>query len=227
MSTSEPSLPPSPLKAVAFDLDGLLVNSEDVYENVGAEVLSRRGKRFEDDLRHAMMGRPAAAALQVMIDWHGLDDSIEALTLESEQVFWETARNGLACMPGAAELLDWMDERQVRRGLVTSGGRQYAERILEAFGIKDRFLFRITADDVHNGKPHPEPYLQAAERLGVSPAEMLVLEDSGAGSRAGVAAGAYTVAVPNRHTQGHDFAGVAYIASSLNDAHIRRVLGGG
>ncbi len=215
-----------PLRAVAFDMDGLVANSEDVYEGVGAEVLRRRGKVFEEELRQAMMGLPAPKALQVMIDWHQLGDTIESLALESEEVFWHAAQDVLQTMPGVVELLDWLDDRSIPRGLVTSGGREYSARILDTIGVTDRFAFRVTADDVVHGKPAPEPYLRAASLLSVDPTEMLVLEDSGTGCRAGVAAGAYTVAVPNRHTAGHDFAGVAFRAEGLGDARIRQVLSG-
>ena len=92
MSTTDS---PHGLRAVAFDMDGLLASSEDVYINVGTETLRRRGKPFEDELRHQMMGLPGAKAVQVMIDWHALDDTVETLLRESDQLFWQFAEQGL------------------------------------------------------------------------------------------------------------------------------------
>ncbi|MEM6330676.1 MAG: HAD family phosphatase [Planctomycetota bacterium] len=212
--------------AVAFDLDGLLVNSEDVYQRVGSEILRRRGKRFEDPLRHAMLGRPAADALRVMIDWHALDDSVEDLARESEGVFWQLAAGELRCMPAAVDLLDWLTQRGAPRGVVTSGSRAYAAKVLELVGLAGRFAFCITADDVTHGKPAPEPYTKAAERFGVPPEAMLALEDSATGCRAAVAAGALTVAVPNRHTADHDFPPGVRRVTSLGDPELRRLLTG-
>ncbi|MEM9184930.1 MAG: HAD family phosphatase [Planctomycetota bacterium] len=217
-------LPSQPLRAVTLDLDGTLASSEDVYFNVGHATLNRRGKTFDDDLRNAMMGRPATAALQVMIDWHGLNDSVETLAAESEQLFWRFAQDDLKRMPGVDQLFDLLDERELPRGIATSGGRRYAERILELLGLAGRVAFAITADDVRQGKPHPEPYLQAAAKHGVDAAEMLVIEDSAVGSQAGVAAGAYTIATPNAHTAGHDFTGVAFVAHTLADPRIAQAL---
>ena len=214
--------PNPPLRGVAFDLDGLLVNSEDVYIQVGAETLARRGKQFDDELRHEMMGRTAAAALQVMIDWHQLDDTVAGLVAESEELFWRFAAEDLRTMPALEDLLDWLDAQSIPRGIATSGGRGYAERVLGMMDLTKRFEFLITADDVQHGKPAPEPYLLAAQRLKIDPAAMLVLEDSSNGCKAGVAAGAYTVAVPNRHTDDHDFAGAALIANTLADPRIRQ-----
>lgn len=217
-------LPESPIRAIAFDMDGVLANSEDVYELTGTETLRRRGKRFEDDLRHRMMGLPTMKALQLMIDHHGLSDTPEEIARESEQTFWELAGDRLAPMPGVHALFDRLEAAKLPRGVVTSGTRAYAERILTIVGVRDRLEFVITADDVQIGKPDPEPYQMAADRHGVRPQEMLVLEDSRIGSRAGVAAGAYTVAVPSPHTVGHDFDGVAFVADTLGDPRIAQVL---
>lgn len=216
--------PETPLRAIAFDMDGVLANSEDIYELTGAETLRRRGKTFEDDLRHRMMGLPTMKALQLMIDWHELDDTPEAIARESEATFWELAGDRLAPMPGVHAMFDRLDAAKVPRGVVTSGARTYAERILTIVGIRDRLKFVITADDVKIGKPDPEPYLMAAEQHGVDPAEMLVLEDSRIGSTAGVAAGAYTVAVPSPHTVGHDFSGVKFVADTLSDPRIAELM---
>lgn len=217
--------PASPLRAVAFDMDGVLASSEDVYLKVGTETLRRRGREFEDDLRHTMMGLPTLAALQAMIDWHGLDDTVEGLATESEQTFWELAEGGLHPMPAVHETFDRLDAAGLPRGVVTSGMRTYAERILKIVGVRDRLRFVITADDVRIGKPDPEPYLMAAAEHGVEPAEMIVFEDSSIGCRAAVAAGAYAVAVPSHHTVGHDFTGAAFVADTLADPRISAVLG--
>ena len=218
------SPPAKPIRAIAFDMDGLLASSEDVYEQVGVECLKLRGKTFDDDLRQKMMGLPGPVALQTMIDHHGLDDTVAGLITETEKMFWDIAADGLRAMPGVTELFDRLDGTNLQRCVVTSGFRSYADRILTIIGVRDRLEFVITADDITLGKPHPEPYLQAADRLGVEPAEMLVLEDSSNGCKAGVAAGAFTIAVPNVHTAGHEFAGVAFVAQTLTDPRIAEVL---
>jgi len=205
-------------------MDGVLANSEDIFELTGAETLRRRGKTFEDDLRHEMMGLPSLVSIGVMIEHHNLGEAVEELEREQQEIFWELAADRLAPMPHVVETLDALDAAAIPRGVVTSGTRPYAERILKAIGVLDRMAFLITPEDVQQGKPHPEPYLLAAERHGVAPAAMLVLEDSHNGSRAGVAAGAYTVAVPSRHTKGHDFTGVKFVADTLADPKLKALL---
>lgn len=218
------ALPGQPLKAVAFDLDGLIVNTEDVYVLVGSEICARRGKTFDDGLRHQMMGQPAAAALGVMISWHALSDSIEQLAIEADEVFWQQVEGKLQLMPGVIDLIEGIDQAGIPKAIVTSSAHDYAKRLLTMIGLCERFDPIITADDIKRGKPDPEIYLLAARRFDVDPAEMLVLEDSQNGCRAGVAAGAYTVAVPSEHTVGHDYTGAAFIATSLADPRIRQVL---
>ncbi len=215
-----------PIRAVAFDLDGLMVNSEDVYQLVGRETLARRGLEFTSELRDEMMGQPAGAALRVMIDRCGLSDTVEGLAAEGEELFWEFAAEILQPMPGLVELVHQIDRAGIPRAVVTSGARQYAERLVSDLGLS-QFAFLVTACDITQGKPHPEPYLTAAERFGVPAAEMLVLEDSANGCLSGVAAGAVTVAVPNVHTASHQFDGVTLVAESLDDPRlIERLLAG-
>lgn len=213
-----------PIRGVAFDLDGLLVNTEELYQHVGSELLRRRGRTFEADLLDRMMGRPQQVSLQIMIDWHGLTDTIETLAGETREIFVDLLDTRLAPMPGAALLLEQMVQRGLPRGVATSSGPDFAHDVLSRVGLRDRFGFVLTSADVTHGKPHPEIYERAAERLGVAPAEMLVLEDSENGCRAAVASGAVVVAVPGGHSRRHDFTGARFVADSLADPRIARLL---
>jgi HAD superfamily hydrolase (TIGR01509 family) len=213
------------IDAVVFDMDGLLVNTEELYQHVGAEMLSRRGRTFEGDLLDAMMGRPQRVALQIMIDWHGLSDTVEMLAAETKAIFGGLLGARLAPMPGAVPLVEDLVRRGLPRGVATSSGPDFAADVLSRVGLLDRFGFVLTSADVTHGKPHPEIYETAARRLGVSPGRMLVLEDSAAGCAAAIAAGAVAVAVPGGHSRRHDFTGARFVADSLADPRIASLLG--
>jgi HAD superfamily hydrolase (TIGR01509 family) len=217
--------PPADIRAVVFDLDGLLVNTEDLYEQAGDTVLRRRGKSYDADLREQMMGRPAVDALQLMIDCHALPDTLEELMCECKDVMEELMTMSLALMPGVQQLLDELTAANVPIAVATSSTPDYAEHVLTKLALKDRFRFILTAADIHHGKPDPEVYLLAANRLGIVPSQMMVLEDSGNGCRAATAAGAFTVAVPNRQTRDHKFPPVHLTADTLADPSIRQTLG--
>lgn len=214
-----------PLQAVVFDLDGLMFNTEDLYQQVGGEVLRRRGKDFGPDLLDRMMGRPPRVSLQIMIDWHQLDDTVEILSAETEEVFATILDAQLACMPGLEPLLDALEANQVPKAIATSSGRRFVTNVLSRFEFEPRFDFILTSDDVEHGKPNPEIYLKAAQRFGVEPGRMLVLEDSHNGCKAAVAAGAYAVAVPGGHSHKHTFDGSQFIARTLSDPRIYAALG--
>jgi HAD superfamily hydrolase (TIGR01509 family) len=212
------------LSAVVFDLDGLIVNSEDVYERVDREVLRRRGQAFEPALREQMMGRPAAESVRIMIEHHALAESVDDLDAERTVLFDQMILETAETMPGFLLLLDALDAAELPTAIATSGTRSYATKVLTRLGIAPRFRFVLTAEDIEHGKPAPDVYQLAARKLELSPREVMVLEDSGNGCRAGVAADAFTVAVPNRHTRNHDFSGVRFIADTLADRRIYQAL---
>src|SRR5436190_20823147 len=92
-------------KAVVFDLDGLMFNTEELYQSVGTELLRRRGCDFPPELLDKMMGRPARVSLQIMIDWHKLDATVEQLSAETDEIFRDVLPQRLAPMPGLLGLL--------------------------------------------------------------------------------------------------------------------------
>ncbi len=223
MLNSEPQTLNAP-RAVVFDLDGLMFNTEELYQEVGTELLRRRGHVFTQDLLDRMMGRPSQVALQIMIDTHTLKATVEELLAETDEIFPGILRERLAPMPGLVELLAALEQRSIPKAIATSSRRAFVEHVLGVFGYQPRFSPILTSEDITHGKPHPEIYLKAAERLNILPGEMMVLEDSENGCRAAVAAGAITVAVPGAHSQRHDFSGAALVAESLRDQRIYQLL---
>ncbi|MHB1034048.1 MAG: HAD family hydrolase [Pirellulales bacterium] len=212
-------------RAVVFDLDGLMFNTEELYEHVGAEVLRRRGHEFAPELIDAMMGRPPQAALQIMIDWHRLDATVEQLVAESDEIFASLLDERLEPMPGLFDLLAALEGAGMAKAIATSSGRQFAENVLGRFELAERFAFILTAEDVIQGKPNPEIYQTAAARLGLEPSEIAVLEDSHNGCRAAAAAGALTIAVPGEPSRRHDFSIASLVVESLADPRLYEALG--
>ena len=212
------------LKAVVFDLDGLMFNTEELYHDVGTQLLKRRGHALTQELLNQMMGRPARVALQIMIDRHQLDATVDQLQAETDEIFVDLLATRLAPMPGLTDLLDSLEAAAIPKAIATSSRRRFADDVLGRFGFGPRFEFILTAEDVQQGKPHPEIYLTASRRLAASPSEMMVLEDSQNGCRAAISAGAFAVAVPGDHSRHHDFTGASLIAAGLGDARIYQAL---
>jgi HAD superfamily hydrolase (TIGR01509 family) len=215
----------SPIRAVVFDLDGLMVNTEEVFHLTGHELMRRRGKVATQALFNQMMGRRAREAFAAMIEMMELTETIDELQAESESVFDDLLEKHLCTMPGLIELLGHIEAQGLPKGVATSSDREYLHRMLGQFDLVHRFPMKLTAEDVTHGKPNPEIYLKAAQRIGVDPHEMLVLEDSEAGTRAAAAAGAHIISVPHQHSRHHDFSPAKHVASSLIDPVILELIG--
>lgn len=222
---TEFTTPALPLRAVVFDLDGLMFNTEDLYQEVGNTVLGRRGYSFTSELLNEMMGRQSNHALQIMIDYHKLTDTVEALAAESMDVMYQLLDTRLTPMPGLLELLAALDAASIPKAIATSSSRQFLDRVLDQSQLTKRFVFTIAGDEIEHGKPAPDIYLLAANKHHVSPQQVMVLEDSQIGCRAAVAADTYAVAVPSGHSHTHHFPGAKFVADTLGDERIYRALG--
>jgi HAD superfamily hydrolase (TIGR01509 family) len=213
------------IRAVVFDMDGLMFNTEDVYTMAGAELLRRRGHEFTEASKHEMMGLQPRPSFEIMIRRYGLRETWEELAAESNRFFIGALQGRLSPMPGLMELLDALERAGVPKAIGTSSAGELADACLSPFNLRRRFQFVLTAEDIAHGKPDPEIYLTAARRFGVPPGETAVLEDSRNGCLAAVAAGAFAVAVPGEHSQGQDFSLASLIVESLADRRLYAALG--
>ena len=213
------------MKAVVFDMDGLMFNTEDVYTLVGTELLRRRGREFTPELKNEMMGLKPQTSFEIMIRACNLCESWQELAAESNALFIGLLDEHLAPMPGLIELLDALEAADIPKAIATSSSRTLMDACLKRFDMHRRFRFFLTAEDIARGKPDPEIYLTAAARFEVNPSELLVLEDSQNGCKAAASAGAFTVAVPARHSRTHDFSAASLVIESLSDPRLYAALG--
>ena len=205
------------IRAVAFDLDGLMFDTEALFFRVATDMLSARGKVFSPAIMAAMIGRQAAVAYPAMKAMAGLEDSTDDLLAEARERFLALIDTAVHPTPGLFALLAHLEHRGLPRAVCTSSRRAYAERLLTRHGLMDHFAFLLCAEDVTRSKPDPEIYAKAAARFGVPAAAMLVLEDSPAGLAAARSAGAFAVAVPHEHSPAGALQGADLIVKSLDD----------
>ncbi|MEV0349671.1 HAD family phosphatase [Nonomuraea sp. NPDC050680] len=184
------------MEAVFFDMDGLLVDSEKVWLEIEIEVMARLGGEWTLDHQAHLVGGSMERTVAYMLAVSGSSVAPEDLREWMTDGMVTRLADGVALMPGASELLDAVREEGIPGALVTSSLREIADAVLKAVG-RDRFDAIVTADDVTRTKPDPEPYLTAAELLGVDPVRCVVLEDSPNGVAAATAAGCAVVAVPS------------------------------
>ncbi|NPD14357.1 HAD family phosphatase [Xinfangfangia sp. D13-10-4-6] len=177
--------------AVFFDLDGTLVDTEALALRSNLRVFADHGHPVDADFLHSMIGKDEPSVTRWLQETL---PHLDAARLQSDlhRVFYEDLEAGLDLKPGARQLLDSL---QVPAVLVTSSGRKGALRKLELTGILPAFASLITVDEVTKPKPDPQPYLMAAESLGLPPQRCLVFEDSEPGAEAGYRAGCTVVQV--------------------------------
>ncbi|HEY0437800.1 MAG TPA: HAD family phosphatase, partial [Phenylobacterium sp.] len=188
---------PRPVRAVIFDMDGLLVDSEVVYCEALTAQTAAMGYVLPLSVMKRMIGHTWAGSTQVLREHFGEAFDTEALREGSVKRFYELAQAEIALKAGVLELLDLLDAFGLPRAIATSSRRMDVEHHLGAHGLMDRFHAVKAQGDYARGKPHPDPYLRAAEALGVPPQDCLALEDSHNGVRAAHAAGMMTIMVPD------------------------------
>jgi HAD superfamily hydrolase (TIGR01509 family) len=212
--------------AVAFDLDGLLIDSEPVFRDAARRVLAARGRQLDESFLQTMMGLPGRDALPRFCERFGLSESVADVAVEYRAAFFASLGGGVIPLrPGARPLVERLRAAGSRVVIATSSQRAYVEQVVGPHQILDQFESILTCDDVANGKPAPDIFLLAAEVLDVSPAELVVFEDSPNGVRAAIAAGARCVAVPQEHTPADAVAAADLVVRSLTDPAVNRFLG--
>jgi HAD superfamily hydrolase (TIGR01509 family) len=217
--------PPFHARAVVFDLDGLMFDTEALFVRVASEMLQSRGKVFTTEIMNAMIGRRAVEAGEEFRRLSGLEEPVEVLMAEVRSRFTAEMDTAVHPTPGLFALLARIERRGLPRAVATSSRRAYAATLLERHGLAGHFAFVLSGDDVTRGKPDPEIYLTAAARFGVDPGRMLVLEDSAAGVAAAKAAGALVVAVPHQHSPAERLAAADRIVATLDDPVVLALVG--
>lgn len=182
--------------AVLFDMDGLLVDSEPVWYEVEYAVVERLGGGWNKAHQAACIGGTIDASCRYIIELTGASVSVEELTdmLLSDMI--GHFRSSLPLHAGALDLLRAVHATGTPTGLVSSSYRVLVDAALASIDTH-QFDVTVAGDEITNGKPHPEPYLTACARLGVDPAEVVVLEDAITGVMSAEAAGCTVVAVPS------------------------------
>jgi HAD superfamily hydrolase (TIGR01509 family) len=189
---------PRAVKAVVFDMDGLLIDSENAYRDAMIHVAREQyGRELPVSVFLRMVGLSAPAWQRVAIDHFGEDFPIDTYNAAVWAYAHHKHANGVALKPGVLELLDHLDVNLLPRAVATSSGHQAVKHQLGGNRIYDRFHTIVAAGDYAKGKPAPDPFLTAAARMGVDPKDCLALEDSHNGVRAAHAAGMMTVMVPD------------------------------
>jgi HAD superfamily hydrolase (TIGR01509 family) len=184
------------IEAVVLDLDGLLIQTEEIWDEVREAFARERGARYDPEAQRAMMGMSSQEWSRYMHDQLGVPDAPEEISAEIVRRMEARYRERLPLLPGAVEAVERLAARWPL-GLASSSNRPLIDAVLKLAGLGRFFRVTVSSEEVARGKPSPDVYLEAAHRLRVEPDRCAAVEDSHSGIRAARAAGMRVVAIPN------------------------------
>jgi HAD superfamily hydrolase (TIGR01509 family) len=185
------------IEGIVFDLDGLLIESEEIWDEVREALVRERGGRWTDSAQRDMMGMSSTEWSTYLHDTAGLEEPPEELNRLVVERMAERYREHLPLLPGAVEAVERLATRWPL-AVASSSNRSLIDLVLELSGLAPRFRATVSSEEVAHGKPAPDVYLEAARRLAVAPERCAAVEDSESGIRAAKAAGMRVIAIPNR-----------------------------
>lgn len=188
----------SQLTAVVFDLDGVLIDSEQLWDDVREQLARERGGRWHERAQADMMGMSSTEWSRYMHDVIGLAEAPEEISAEVVRRLLAVYRVSLPLLPGAVEAVERLAERWPL-GLASSSNREVIDAVLEQAEIAGHFRAAVSSEEVAHGKPAPDVYVEAARRLRVDPGRCAAVEDSRNGIRSARAAEMRVIAIPNPH----------------------------
>ena len=184
------------IDAVVFDMDGVLIASEEVWDEVREAYVRERGGRYDEEVQRAMMGMSSVEWSQYLHDVAGVPDEPAAINDEVVRRMLDTYREHLPLIDGAVDAVQRLAARYPL-GLASSSNRALIDAVLLMAGLTPFFAATVSSEEVPRGKPSPDVYLEAARRLGVDAQQCAAVEDSHGGIRSAKAAGMRVIAIPN------------------------------
>ncbi len=185
--------------AIVFDMDGVLVDTEHLWDEVREELKTEWGGRYTPEAQEAMMGMSSIEWSRYLHETVGLREPPETINTEVVRRMLERYETELPVIPGAPDAVRRLADAGFRLALASSSNPELIEAVLRRLALAASFEVTVSSEEVARGKPAPDVYLEAARRLGVPPERCAAVEDSASGSRAALAAGMHVVAYPNRH----------------------------
>ena len=214
------------IKAIIYDVDGTMVNSEPLHVSAWDETLHEYGFALDDlsqNFRATMAGKKPIVIAEGMVKELAIEVQPEYFLARKSFLFFEKVKNTLEGMPGVNESIYRLKNAHYKLAIGTSLDKKYLNLVLDRLNVTDLFDVIVTGDQIKNGKPHPETYLTVAHKLGLSTSECVVLEDAQSGIQSAKAAGALCIAIKNYQAMDQDTNEADVTVASLNEVTLNLI----
>lgn len=207
-----------PIKAVLFDMDGVLLDSEPLHVVINSEIYKDLNVLIDQDLINEFVGRTSSERWTRIKTKFGLEHTVEQLNDRQWNALIKALLNsGIAPSEGLDTLLSYLKKNSIRATIASASAGSFVEAVIDYLDLRDVMEGATTGDEVVHCKPAPDIFLLAAKKMGISPSECLVIEDSSAGVRAGKSAGMFTVGYMNPTSPGQDLSPADAVVDNLAD----------
>lgn len=214
----------SAIQAIIFDMDGVLIDSEPLHLMAYQRYLGSYGHAFEAKNNHEFLGRKDTECAHHLIERFKLNLSIPDFVRDKEEVLHGLFSEKLSLQPGVLKTLERARELKIPTAIASSATMPTIELVVDLMNLADYFQFLCSGDEVPNGKPAPDVFLLAAQRLGREPGECLVIEDTFNGVCAANAAGMMCIAIPCQSTRHQDFAHADMVLASMDEINLEELI---
>lgn len=205
------------MKALIFDMDGLMIDSERLYFETEKDMAEKLGKQVDDKLLWKLMGMSPLESMTIFKQELEIPESIEDLLKKRVEIMTYKYTNDLVPMKGLYDIIKSF-YKKLKMGIATGSPKIFLDIVVDKLNIRKYFDVLQPSDEIKNGKPHPEIYLKTAGKLNLPPEECIVLEDSSNGIRSANAAGCYSIAVISDYTKYQDFSSAHAVFNNLTEA---------
>lgn len=204
------------IKAVIFDMDGVMIDSEPLWEKTERILLAKRDIDYSPEYRDMIVGLNQKDSGKLLKDTFSLPESVDDIISERVEILTAIYEEELELVSALSPLLETLRQKSYMLAVASSSPLRVINFVLDMFSLHEYFDAVVSGECTENGKPHPDIYLHTAERLGVNPAECVAIEDSINGVRSALAAGMFCIAIPDKRLSREPFESAHLILESMD-----------
>lgn len=212
------------IKAVIFDMDGVLIDSEPLWEETETILLQKKGIKYSPDYRDKILGLNQNDSAKLLIKTFNLSTTTNEIIREREEILLKLYETKLNLIEGVNELLEIVKRHNLKIGLASSSPMKVINYVLEKFSLFNYFKSIVSGECTTNGKPHPDIYIEAANQIGENSSDCVAIEDSINGVISAKKSGMYCIAIPDKRLDVKKYKSADLIFDKFSDIKIEQIL---